>query len=160
MRTPKIYLETTLFNFYFDKDRDFAHESTVKLFKEIAAGKFEAFTSTYVTDELENAPKVKRDKMINLITEYSITVLAPNDEAVRVAGIYVSEGVIPQKYRTDGLHVAIATVNDLDMIISMNFQHIVKRKTKLVTGNINALNGYRAIEILSPMEVVEDEIDK
>jgi len=159
MRIPKIYLETTLFNFYFDKDRD-VHADTVKLFKEIATGKYEAYTSTYVTDELENAPEVKRGKMMNLITEYGITVLAPNDEAVRVAGIYVSERIIPQKYRTDGLHIAIATVNDLDMIISMNFQHIVKRKTKLLTGSINALNGYRTIEILSPMEVVENETDK
>jgi len=156
MRIPKVYLETTLFNFYFDKNRE-AHADTVKLFKEIATGKYEAFTSTYVTDELENAPEEKRIKMMNLITEYNITVLAPNDEAVRVADIYVSEGVIPKKYRTDGLHIALATVNELDMIISMNFQHIVKRKTVKMTGYINTLNGYHAIEIYSPMEVVEDE---
>jgi hypothetical protein len=67
--------------------------------------------------------------------------------------------IIPQRYRTDGLHIAIATVNDLDMIISMNFEHIVKRKTKIGTGNINALNGYRAVEIYSLMEVVENESD-
>ena len=156
MRIQSIYLETTLFNFYVDKDRD-AHADTVKLFKEIAAGKYEAFTSTYVTDELENAPETKRNIMLGLITEYNIAVLAPNDEAVRIADIYIAEGVIPQKYRTDGLHIAIATVNELDMIISMNFKHIVKRKTILATGKINNLNGYRAIEIYSPMEVVEDE---
>jgi len=50
------------------------------------------------------------------------------------------------------LHIAIATVNDLDMIVSMNFKHIVKRKTILAAGKINNLNGYRAIEIYSPME--------
>ena len=55
--------------------------------------------------------------------------------------------------------IYIATVNDLDMIISMNFQHIVKRKTKIGTEKINALNGYRAVEICSPMEVVENEND-
>jgi hypothetical protein len=55
------------------------------------------------------------------------------------------------------LHIALATVNDLDMIISMNFQHIVKRKTIKMTGPINTLNGYRTIEIYSPMEVVENE---
>ena len=156
MRVPKIYLETTLFNFYFDEDRD-AHVDTVRLFKEIATGKYEALTSTYVTDELENAPKTKRDKMMGLISEYDITVLGPADEAVRIADIYVAEGVIPQKYRTDSLHIAIATVNELDMIVSMNFEHIVKRKTILVTGKINNMNGYRAIEIYSPMEVVENE---
>jgi len=67
--------------------------------------------------------------------------------------------IIPGRYRTDGLHIAIATVNDLDMIISMNFQHIVKRKTKLATGSINAINGYHAVEIFNPMEVVENEND-
>jgi hypothetical protein len=48
-------------------------------------------------------------------------------------------------------------VNDLDMIASMNFQHIVKRKTIKMTGAINTMNGYHGIEIYSPMEVVEDE---
>jgi len=156
MRIPRIYLETTLFNFYVDKTRD-AHTDTMRLFKEIAAGKYEAFTSSYVTDELEKVPEAKRDIMLSLIAEYGIIVLAPDTEAVRIADIYISEGAIPQKYRNDGLHIAIATVNDLDMIISMNFQHIVKRKTKLLTANINRLNGYRALEIYSPMEVVENE---
>ena len=157
MRKQKIYLETTLFNHYFDEDRGLAYESTIILFKEIAAGQYEAFTSTYVTDELENAPDDKRGKMIGLIAEYGIAVLAPTDEAVRIADIYISENIIPQKYRTDGLHIAIATVNDLDMIISMNFQHIVKRKTKIGTANINALNGYRSVEIYSPMEIIEND---
>ena len=156
MRKLKIYVETTLFNFYIDKDRD-AHADTVKLFKEISDGKYEAYTSTYVTDELENASNDKRDKMMNLIIEYKMAVLAPSDEAVKLADIYVQEGIIPQKYRADGLHIAIATVNDLDIIVSMNFKHIVKRKTILATGKINNLNGYRAIEIYSPMEVVEND---
>jgi len=41
----------------------------------------------------------------------------------------------------------------------MNFQHIVKRKTKLATASINAINGYRAVEIFNPMEVIENEND-
>ena len=158
MRTLKVYLETTLFNFYFDTNRD-AHAATVKLFKGIKAGKFEAFTSIYVTDELEDASEEKRDKMMGLIKEYGITVLAPSEEAAILADIYVSEGIIPQKYRTDGLHIAIATVNDLDMIISMNFQHIVKRKTRTQTMYVNTLYKYRPIEILNPMEVDEDDND-
>jgi len=97
--------------------------------------------------------------MFELISQYDITLITPSEEADNLAEIYVKEGIIPIKYRTDGLHIAIAAVNDLDMIISMNFQHIVKRKTKLATANINALQGYRSIEILTPMEVVNDEND-
>ena len=158
MRIQKIYIETTLFNFYVDDDRD-AHADTVKLFEEITKGKYEAFTSDYVVDELKKAPTDKYTKMMSLLGKYNILVLRMSDEADRLADIYVTEGIIPPKYRTDGLHIAIATINDLDMIISMNFQHIVKRKTIKMTTHINTMNGYRAIEIYSPMEVVENEID-
>ena len=130
MRKQKIYLGTTLFNHYFDEHRGIAHKSTVALFKDIEAGKYEAYTSDYVTDELVRAPTEKRDKMIALIAQYGITVLELNEEAERLADIYIKQGVIPQKYRTDGVHIAVAAVNDLDMIISLNFQHIVKRKQK------------------------------
>ena len=65
MRRPRIYLETTVFNHYFDTDRE-AHVATVALFKEIKAGKYEAFTSVYVTDELEKASEPKKSKMLAL----------------------------------------------------------------------------------------------
>ena len=156
VRIPKIYLETTLFNFYFDEDRD-AHADTVRLFEDITAGKYIAFTSLYVIDELEGASDEKREKMIALIRRYGITVLSLNKEAEQLADAYVAQGIIPMKYRTDGIHIAVAAVNDLDMIVSMNFQHIVKRKTKFGKGNINVLNNYRAIEICTPMEVNDNE---
>jgi hypothetical protein len=97
--------------------------------------------------------------MLSLIGQYKISVLDFNDEAEKLADLYVLEGVIPEKYRTDGLHIAITTVNDLDMIVSMNFQHIVKRKTERMTAAINTLNGYNAVDICNPMEVTESEPD-
>ena len=155
MRAPKIYLETTMFNFYFDTDRE-AHAATVRLFEEIAAGKYEAYTSRTVIEELEKTKGDKREKMLSLIADREIPILETNVEAEKLADIYVSEGVIPAIYRTDGLHIAIASVNDLEIIISMNFQHIVKRKTVKMTAAINSLNGYRVVEIYSPMEVIND----
>ena len=159
MRKQKVYFETTLFNFYVDTDRNFAHESTIALFGEIAAGKYEAFTSDYVIDELRRASEEKRDKMLRLISKYGVLVLSYNDDAAELADKYIAEGAIPETHKTDALHIAVSAVNDLDMVISMNFQHIVKRKTKYITSNINVLNGYRAVEIFNPMEVVENEND-
>jgi predicted nucleic acid-binding protein len=156
MRKLRVYIETTLFNYYFDTDREM-HPHTVKLFKEIAAGKYEAYTSGAVITELAKAPEEKYAKMRSLIDEYQITVLSVNDEADRLADVYVTENIIPSKYRTDALHIAIAAVNDLNMIISMNFEHIVKRKTKIETEKINISNGYHAVEIFNPMEVVDNE---
>ena len=158
MRRLKIYLETTMFNFYFDTERD-AHAYTVKLFSEIAAGKYEAFTSETVLVELRKAPAEKQKKMLDLILDYKIPILESSADAEKLADIYVREGVVPLKYRTDGLHIALAAVNGMDMIISMNFQHIVKRKTERMTAAINTLSGYSTIEISTPMEVVEIEAE-
>ena len=103
MRKPKIYLETTMFNYYFDTDRD-AHADTVKLFKEIKAGKYEAYSSIYVTDELIKAQEPKRSNMLGLIEEYIIIVIPASDEADDLADIYVNEGIIPPKFRYGGGH--------------------------------------------------------
>ena len=84
MRKQKIYLETSLFNFYVDEDGGDAHHDTVKLFKEVAYGKYEAFTSDYVVDELRKAPKEKSAKMMNLLIEYNIPVLSMKKAVVYV----------------------------------------------------------------------------
>jgi hypothetical protein len=41
----------------------------------------------------------------------------------------------------------------------MNFEHIVKQKTIRMTGPINVSNGYKAMKIYSPKEVMENEED-
>ena len=138
MRTQKIYLETTMFNFYFDTGRE-AHTATVKLFNEIAMGKYEAYTSRTVIEELEKTKSDKRDKMLRLIADIGIPIIESSVEAERLADIYVEKRVLPIRYRTDGLHIAIAAVNNLDIIISMNFQHIVRMKTIRMTTAINLL---------------------
>jgi len=156
MRKPKIYLETTMFNYYFDEDRD-AHADTVKLFKEIQSGKYEAYTSFYVTDELEDADEPKRSNMLALIVEYNIKVLEDSEEARRLADVYVNEGIIPARYRYDALHIAISAINDLEYVFSLNFKHINKIKTKTMTGNVNIMQGYKPIVIASPSEVVDND---
>ena len=155
MRKPKIYLETTLFNYFFDTERD-GHTDTVKLFKEMQAGKYEAYTSTYVLDELEETKDDgKRSNMIALISEYGITVLPGDDEARKLATAYINAGVIPESKFYDSLHIAIATINDLDYIFSFNFQHINRVKTKNMTSAINLSEGYKPVTIATPGEVVE-----
>jgi len=157
MKKLKIYLETTMFNFYFTDDAPEKHCETVKLFKEIKEGKYEPYTSQYVIEELEQAPEQKAALMLGLIREYNIKTFDADNEAEQLAELYVTEGIIPQKYFTDARHIAIATVKNLDFIISLNFKHIVKRKTIEATELINFKAGYKRIGIYSPAEVIDDE---
>jgi len=145
-----------MFNYYFDRDRD-AHADTVKLFEEIKAGKYQAFTSVYAYEELSEAPEEKAQQMIGLIAAFDITVLDASEEADTLAAVYQEQGIIPCGSTVDAQHIAVATVNDLDMIISLNFRHIVRKKTVIMTGLVNIGLGYREVAIVTPMEVVERE---
>jgi len=145
-----------MFNYYFEPERD-AHSDTVKLFEEIKSGKYQAYTSAYTIDELMGAPEEKRQKMLGLIGEYNITVFKRSDEANSLASLYQEQSILPRRSTTDARHIAIATINDMDMIVSLNFEHIVRKKTVLMTGNLNTQYGYRPVDIRSPMEVVERE---
>ncbi len=157
MRAPKIYLETSVFNFVFANDSPDKRADTLVLFEEIRQGRFEPYTSAYVLEELELASEPKRSDMHNLIAQYSIPVLSGSNEAETLAAFYVSEGIIPSRYSADALHIAIATVNDLDLIASYNFKHIVKLKTVTMTEVVNLREGYKKIGIFSPTEIIDND---
>ena len=157
MRIPRIYLETSVFNFVFADDAPDKKADTLKLFEEIKQGKYQAFTSNYVIDELDRTQEPKRSNMNNLIKRYDIKVLLGNAETERLADIYVAEKIIPAKYADDALHIATASVLGLDVIVSWNFKHIVKLKTIRMTESINLKEGYRRILINSPTEVIDYE---
>jgi len=157
MKSLKIYLETTIFNFIFEEDSPDKKEDAKKLFDEIKQGKYIPYTSDYVLQELLRAEEPKRTKMVNLLDQYEIKLLAPDKNAENLADKYVIEKIIPIKYRMDGIHIAMATINNLDIIISYNFHHIVKLKTIIGTESVNLREGYKRIGIYSPTEVIENE---
>ena len=157
LRKLKIYLETTILNFYYAYDAQEKMEDTRKLFDEISQGHYTAYTSMSVIREISKAQEEKRIQLLDLIQKYNIEILEDEPEAERIADIYVEEGIIPAKYITDGLHIALATVHDMDIILSWNFKHIVKRKTMVMTNVINHREGYKNIDIYSPSEVIEND---
>lgn len=156
MRTQKIYIETSVFNFAFADDAPDKRADTLALFGEIQQGKYAPYTSAYVLEELERAPEPKRGDMFSLIPQYGILTLTGSDEARKLADLYIAEGIIPHKYLGDALHIAAATVNDLDLIVSYNFKHIVKLKTVTMTEVVNLREGYRRIGLFSPTEVIDN----
>lgn len=157
MRKLKIYLETTIFNFFYADDAPDKRDDTIILFNEISSGKYDAYTSMSVIKELNRASEEKRKLMLDLIINYDIKVLEDVPEAEILGDIYVKEGIIPIKYSTDGIHIALATVADMDIILSWNFKHIVKRKTVIMANLVNNKEGYGTIDIYSPSEVIEND---
>ena len=128
---------------------------TLRLFDEVKRGMYEVFISEVVIREINRAPEEKVIKLRDLIRELNPEELSVDENSQTLANRYIEQGIIPAKYEDDALHIAVASVNDLDVMVSWNFTHIVKVKTKREVTGINALMGYKEIEIYSPLEVVE-----
>jgi hypothetical protein len=76
-----------------------------------------------------------------------------------IANLDIENKIIPLKYQMDAIHIAIATFYGLDKIVSLNYQHIVKNKTKAFAQQINIVYGYNFIDIYTPMDLIKEVID-
>jgi predicted nucleic acid-binding protein len=113
-------------------------------------------TSAEVEDELAAAPERVRLLFKAVPASHREEVLI-NDEVNDLADAYLSAGVVSARSREDCLHVAAATVNRADAIVSWNFKHIVRLDRIHSFNAVNVAAGYGIITILSPKEVNLDE---
>jgi predicted nucleic acid-binding protein len=109
----------------------------------------EAFVSELTRVEIEETPDEElRDKMRGVIADFHVL---PSQEAVeQLPGEYVNQGAVSEEYPEDAYHIAVAVVNDLDTVLSWNFRHIVRRKTKDIVNMVNTMQNQRHVEISTP----------
>jgi hypothetical protein len=56
--------------------------------------------------------------------------LPATEEVIRLAEAYIENGIIPKSHKEDALHIAIATVIEIEIVTSWNLEHMVKLKTR------------------------------
>jgi predicted nucleic acid-binding protein len=128
---------------------------TIKFFRDLPLIAEEIYISDEVIREISRASEPRRSQLEGLLRESSPLLLEIDLESEKMADRYTEEGIIPERYISDALHIAVAVINGIDAIVSWNFEHIVKLKTRVMVNGINRLLGYHEIEICSPEEVVE-----
>jgi len=158
----KIYLETTLFNYYFlnDSSRRADIEATKQLFEEIAKGLYQGFVSPETIREMRNNTDLQAcDRMISFIQERGFVLLQPRDFAKieELAKRYVKAGAIPEKKLPDARHIAIATISGMDILASWNQRHIVRYRTQSIIQAINAEHNLSLLLINTPPEIITYE---
>lgn len=151
MKKETLYLDTSVISAYYDERAKERRASTIKFWEKVIPS-YKVFVSEITVAELENTKdeslKVKFRKLI-----MDMNVLRLNKKASDLADAYINHGVFPDKYIDDALHVAIATCHDISYLISWNFEHLVKVKTRKTVNLVNVLEGYKDIEIVSPQEL-------
>lgn len=149
----KIYLDTTIPNYVYAVHIPEKQLLTIKLFNEIRKGKHRAFVSDIVLGEIQKAEKSLRNKLLKQIK--NIEILRPTEEVETLARNYIDNKIISPTYADDARHVAIATINNMDAVISWNYDHLVSLSKVKKINVVNEVMGYKHIEIVTPREVVK-----
>lgn len=157
MKKLKLYIETSVWNFLLAEDVPDKHAATKSFFNNVVTGRYEIFISEVVMGEIENAPEKIQVKLRELIDHYSPGFLFSNDESDEMIEAYLEAGLLSNNHIVDLSHLAVASANDMDMMISWNLRHIVKARTRKIVNAVNRLNGYHDVDICTPREAIEDE---
>ena len=115
--------------------------------------------SDLTLQELELARQQVREK-INEVPERNRIAIGITDEAITLAERYIDEGALTNKSYNDALHIALATLNNSDVLTSWNFKHIVNLSRIRLYNSINLKLGYRIIEIRTPREILNPTKDE
>jgi len=76
------------------------------------------------------------------------------EEIMDLANNYIEENILTEKSLNDAYHIAHATVNRIDILVSWNFRHIVNLNKIRLFNAVNLKLGYPVIDIRSPKELL------
>lgn len=155
MRTPTLYLDTSVLGGYFD---DEWRQPTQELWRQMESGLWHFVCSDVTTGEIEDAPEQVRN--LFFATFPPETLLVTTEEMDALASAYVAQGVVTAKYQDDARHVAACSVSNLHLLVSWNFRHLVNVQRETGFNAVNLLQGYQTIRIVSPMELIYGNQDE
>lgn len=103
--------------------------------------------------ELENAPTPVKEHFLSL-SRTQTEFVEITEEINQLAEEYINEKVVGETSLNDCRHIACATINKVDYLVSWNFKHIVNVFRIRGYNSINIKNGYNQIDIRSPKEII------
>jgi predicted nucleic acid-binding protein len=149
----RIYVDTSVIGGC--EDEEFRVHSR-RLMDAFVGGDLKLVLSELTLTELALAPESVR-AVLATVPDSHIEVVQLTPAAGELARRYLAEGILPANMLADAQHVAMATIAQVDALVSWNFRHMVNLPRIHRYHRVNAQLGYSTIEIRSPREVLTNE---
>ena len=155
---PKVYVETTVVSYLVARPSHDAtlaarQQTTQQLWMEYA-GNFEFVVSDIVLTEISQGDAMAVQRRLPVLAE--LTVLNISPEANTLAQNLIDAGAVPQNLRPDAQHIAIATVNSIEYLISWNYKHIVNETKRDLINQVCRAAGFQPTTLYTPIELIEE----
>ena len=149
-RKLRIYIDSSVIGGCFDYEFD---QWSNRLIREFKNAVHVPVISDLIRAEISMAPQEVQNILLDL-TKCNCEVLSETVESIALAKRYIAAAILPKKFENDARHIALATISNVNMVVSWNFKHIVHFDKIQKFNSVNVCEGYKPIEIYSPMEVV------
>lgn len=147
----RIYIDTSVVGGYFDEE---FKEATQGLFQRLENAEIIFVISDLLDLELIDAPQNVRELLLKYSAD-KFEKVKLTEEAIKLADIYITEKVVGKTSLEDCRHIALATINRVDVLASWNFKHIVNLEKIKGYNSVNLRLGYQMLEIRSPKDLIK-----
>ena len=120
---------------------------------EVYSDDFEFVISDVVLTEAQGGDDFAVQQRFDVLT--NLTVLDIPPEAVMLAQNLIDAGAVPQQSLPDAQHIAIATVNNIEYLISWNYKHIVNETKRNLIKDVCVTAGFQPTTLCTPIELIE-----
>ena len=153
----KIYLETTIISYCVARpSRDLitaAHQQITQEWWEDQKQYFDLYVSELVLQESQMGDAQAIQRRLELLASFPLLQLT--EDAARLAQALLNAKAVPMKAVGDALHVAIATVNGMDYLLTWNMKHIANAMVRNAINVVCRTYGYEPPIICTPEELLE-----
>ena len=154
---PKVYLETTVVSYLTSRpSRDIitaAHQQSTQEWWDGRRNKFDLYISQIVIQEAGSGDDEAVERRLAAIEGLSEIETLP--AAVALAQGLIADGLIPKNAAVDALHIAIATVQGMDYLLTWNLKHIANATIRNAIAAACRQRGYEPPIICTPEELME-----
>lgn len=152
----KIYIESSVVSYLAAKPtRDLisaAHQQLTREWWDSSLKRFDIYISTLVLSEISRGDKsaaIGRNKIVD-----SIPVLSVNADALELAKVILAKSGLPRKAADDATHIACATLNGMDFLLTWNCKHIANATIRKKVETLISDAGFVCPVIATPEELM------
>ena len=157
-----VYIETTVFSYLTARpSRNLiaaAWQQVTAEWWDLHKNRFELYISELVVAESERGdPEAAKRRLVRL---QGIPKLSVTEEVISFAEKLVIVGALPPKAADDAMHIAIATVHNIDYLLTWNCRHIDNAEAKPLIRKVCENFGFAYPEICTPQELMGETDDE
>jgi len=113
---------------------------------------FDIYISQFVLDEAGAGDPEAAQKRLEVLSGFPL--LDINENVTALASGILQSGIIPQKAATDAAHIAVATVHNLQFLMTWNCTHIANAEITGAIRRVCAEHGFVCPVICTPEELM------